>query len=142
MMKIRKAGESDLAFIKDSWVGSYWKIHAKSHIPKEVYFQEQRSHIETLLCDSELLVACFPEVPDEILGWACIEHETCHFVYTKSIYRRGGVGRLLLCRNKVRWYSHQTNEVGKAFARAVNMCFNPYTRMRHETLPCAIRKHG
>jgi GNAT superfamily N-acetyltransferase len=92
-----------------------------------VYITEQDRRIDRLLSKSMTLIAYFPEAPDEILGWACIDTRAncAHYVYVKVPYRRLGIGTGLV-RNRATCYSHGTDKVGQLFATHNNLTFNPY----------------
>lgn len=122
---IRLATTEDQKFIRSSWHRNYWKTWACKRIPWESYWPGQDRRINRLLERAHTLVAFFPEVPDEVLGWACIEGETLHYIYVKAAYRRSGIAAGMT-RGKVAWYSHATNEAGKAFMENVGAKFNPY----------------
>lgn len=122
---LRKAKDEDLRFIRSSWCINYWRTYARRGISPQVFFTRYWGVIDKLMCSGALVVSVFPEVPDEILGWSCIEGDFCHYTYVKSIYRRTGVASELLF-SKPKWYTQQTNEIGKSFAEAVGMVFNPY----------------
>ena len=123
---VRPATESDLRFVRSSWKTDFWKNHARKSMSHGVYSPGQARRIERLLGRSGTLVAYFPEVPDEVLGWAVVEHDVLHYVYVKSSYRRVGIAKGLTI-GRVRWYSHPTNEAGRCFMRSIEAQFNPYT---------------
>jgi GNAT superfamily N-acetyltransferase len=128
---IRIATQSDLRFIRSSWFDSYWHCYAKKKIEGVVYRSEMRLSIERLLKRSNVLVAFFDEVPDEVLGWSACEGQTCHYVYVKGDYRRQGLGKGLVP-PQILYYSHATDAQGRLFANSVNMKFNPFrTQQEH-----------
>lgn len=83
--------------------------------------------IDRLIERSFVTVAFFPEVPDEILGWACIEPDrlALHFAFVKREYRRVGIGTGLVS-GLARCYTHQTDDVGHRFTRSIPLKFNPF----------------
>lgn len=123
--RVRLAEPSDLRFVTSSWHRNFWKTWACKKVPWESYWPGQDRRIARLLGKSSTLVAYFPEVADEVLGWACIEGETLHYVYVKAAYRRSGIAAGMT-RGKVAWYSHATNEAGRAFMTNIGAQFNPY----------------
>lgn len=122
---VRPATAEDLIFIRSSWKTDFWKVHARKSMSHKVYAQGQSARIARLLLRSTALVAYFPQVPDEVLGWAVFEGDVLHYVYVKSSYRRVGIASGL-AGDRARWYSHPTNEAGRCFMRSIGAQFNPY----------------
>lgn len=122
---IRNATSADTHFIHSSWFNSYWGKYARKHIERDVYAHGQDALIQKLLFRSEVLVAYFEEVPDEVLGWACLEGDVCHWVYVKGVYRRRGIASGLV-EGRAKWYTQRTDTIGGRFAAKVQMQFNPY----------------
>ena len=122
---IRRATDADTRFVHSSWHTAYWKTSAHKHLTREVYDPGQDRRIDRLLFESHVLVAFFPEVPDEILGWVCMKKDVLHYAYVKSVYRRRGIATGLVA-GLATCYTHATDRVGEAFAASLNMQFNPY----------------
>ena len=124
---LRVATPEDLRFVHSSWHTNHWKTWAHKHVSREVYNAGQDRRINLAVARSTVLVAYFPEVPDEVLGWACIEEapEVLHYVYVKGVYRRMGIGTGLV-RGRARYFTHYTDAAGTRFAAAVNVTFHPY----------------
>lgn len=120
---VRPAIDADITFVRASWHTNFWKF-ARKRLEKKVYDPEQERRINRLVFKSRVLVAFFPEVPDEILGWSCISGDTLHYVYVKSVYRRRGIATGLV--PGVKTYTHATDRVGEAFAKSIGAQFNPY----------------
>ena len=125
--KIRTATESDLRFVHSSWHTNHWRTWAHKYVEREVYKSSQDRHIDLLMARSVVTVAFFPEVPDEVLGWACVEPypEVLHYVYVKGTYRRMGIARGLV-EGRARCYTQYTDAAGRKFAEKVGITFNPY----------------
>ena len=122
---IRPATEADTRFVHSSWHTAYWKTSARKHLTRETYDAGQDRRIDRLLFESHVLVAFFPEVPDEILGWACMRGDALHYVYVKAIYRRRGIATGLVA-GRASCYTHATDRVGEAFAASIGAVLNPY----------------
>lgn len=122
---IRHATQEDLRFVHSSWHTNFWKVWACKHMLREHYNPGMDRRIERLLEQSTTLVAFFPEVPDEVLGWSCISGEALYYVYVKAAYRRAGIGSGLT-QGLVKWYTHPTNEAGRAFMARIEAQFNPF----------------
>lgn len=90
--------EWDYAFIADSWRRSYDSAeHTGCPGGLEEYRRTQSAVIATCLGNSEVLVACAPERPQQILGWVCYRAPAViHYVFVKSYYRRHGLAVELL----------------------------------------------
>lgn len=123
---IRQATESDLRFVHSSWHTSHWKTWAHKHVERSVYNEGQDRRIDRIIKrGATVLVAYFPEVPDEVLGWACVTGDTLYYAYVKGMYRGRGIGRGLLPEG-LRWYTHATDANGRRFAEKVGLKFNPF----------------
>lgn len=122
---IREATDADLRFCHSSWHTDFWKTHAHKHISREVYDLSMDRRIDRLVQRSRVLVAFFPEVPDEVLGWSCLEVDTLHYVYVKGVYRRTGIGTGLV-RGLAKWYTHPTDREGRAFMERQSLLYNPF----------------
>lgn len=97
---VRPARRSDAAFVASSWLRSYRDAPAVVAVPSRTYFYWQHRVVEALLARSAVLVACSPDDPDTIVGWACAEAMegalVLHYVYVKHDFRRYGVARALV----------------------------------------------
>jgi GNAT superfamily N-acetyltransferase len=115
----------DGKFIHSSWHTAYWKTSARKYLTRETYDAGQDRRIDRLIFQSHVLVAFFPEVPDEILGWACMRDDVLHYVYVKAVYRRRGIATGLVA-GRASCYTHATDRVGEAFAASIGAVLNPY----------------
>lgn len=122
---IRRATADDMRLVHSSWHHNYWKTWANKRMPWESYWPGQDRRIARLVKEGVVLVAYFPEVPDEVLGWACLSGETLHYVYVKSTYRSAGIATGMT-EGRVKWYSHFANEAGRRFMEKIGAQFNPY----------------
>lgn len=78
-----------------------------------------------ILSGAQTIIAYFPEVPDEILGWVCREGAILHYCYVKAAYRRRGIGTGL-AGSGLKTYTHQTDSTGGLFLKKAELSFNPY----------------
>jgi GNAT superfamily N-acetyltransferase len=124
-LSIRLATNQDERFIHSSFHTAYWKTHAHKHLTKSVYDPGQDARIDRLLARSRVLVAFFPEVPDEVLGYSVVEGDALHYVYVKAVYRRRGIGTGLV-EGRATCYTHATDREGRAFLERMSLKFNPY----------------
>lgn len=123
---LRTATDADLRFVHSSFHTAHWKNHARKHTLKEVYDAGMDKRIDRLVFRSKVLVAFFPEVPDEVLGWSCVEGDALHYVYVKAVYRRRGIGTGLVPAAAAKWYTHPTDREGRVFAESLSLKFNPF----------------
>ncbi len=91
---IRDIRPGDRNYIIDSWhksahVGMSW-------VPTHIYLPEMQARITRLLHRSKVVVACDPEDPDFIIGWACTENGTLHYVFVRHAFQLAGVCTRLL----------------------------------------------
>lgn len=110
--------------VRSSWFRNYWKNWGHKKVDWEVYKEGQTRRIERMLLTNPVVVAFFDEVPDEILGWACLDGTTLHYVYVKAPYRKQGIGSKLV--EGAKCYSHNATEEAKKLFRKNSMQFNPY----------------
>lgn len=124
--KLRPGLQSDLPFIKSSWLQSY---RESSKISYDLFNIYQNGLTEKILERSLTVVACNSEDDDLILGWICFEpapkpvrlifdHPTMrivHYAYVKAIYRKLGVGKALYkaCVQEPFVYTHRTEMMRK-----------------------------
>lgn len=98
----RPMKESDVIFIKDSWLKSYFHSRYAGEISNNLYKDVTNDNIDQLWGRGATVeVACASHNPDKILGWACTERLkdgsfASHYVYCKDPYRRKGLATALL----------------------------------------------
>lgn len=95
------------------YIMSTWRKTARTHlrwlrdVPDSVYDDRRHGyvrHVEAILdrCDSaaekaaRAIVACDPENPEILYGYAVAEGEAIHMVYVRGAFRRQGVARGML----------------------------------------------
>jgi GNAT superfamily N-acetyltransferase len=95
---LRPVRESDLNFIRSSWLKSYRPLYTM--VPNPVYYAVYHGVVEGLLArpTSRTVVACASDHDDHILGYACAEptEQRFHWAYVKEPFRRIGIGRALV----------------------------------------------
>lgn len=105
--EIRLGKQSDKSFILDSWLKAHKKSHTHRDVPDEIYYHHQEPIINSLLSQSFVIVACSPQDPDQILGY-CIAQPSqggvcvVHWINVKQVYRKLGIGTVLLSEAKTR----------------------------------------
>jgi GNAT superfamily N-acetyltransferase len=125
VIEVRPANKSDMRFVHSSWFTDHWARAAPKHVPRALYAAEMDPRIDTLLTRGTTLVAFFPQVPDEVLGWVTFENNVVHYLYVKGAYRRQGIGKGLVPAGAA-YYTFATDAPGRAFAKHANLDFNPF----------------
>lgn len=129
-LALRPATPADANLIRHDWFLSYRNNGSKdvSELRPDVYNQ-QNILIEQLLAECPPIVATFPQVPDEIVGWVCrdLKRPIIHFVYVKYDYRRTGIGSALVA--GANQHTHKTR-AGELLFRPLGNTFNPYSLYR------------
>lgn len=125
---LRLMTPEDRTFVHSSWHTSYWKLWAESKVKRTIYSTSQDKRIKRIL-DKQIptFIAFFHEAPSEILGWACVEGDTLHYIYVKAAYRKHGIGTVLMKSIGSTQYSHLTDSHGRRFLSKHNLTYNPYT---------------
>ena len=94
---VRGVVDSDKSFIYNSYLLNCRETYPLNVIPKSIYFPGQQRCIDHILTIGTTLVACFPEDPNEILGYVIFEPgdtPVLHYVYSRRSGR--GVFRSLM----------------------------------------------
>jgi Acetyltransferase (GNAT) family len=88
----RHRTENDSNLIYSSWLQSLYQKDPYKFIPQSIYFKHQAILIKQLLDRSQVLILCFPEDPDEVVGYAVYEIKNdipiIHYLYVKLPYRK------------------------------------------------------
>src|ERR1700728_876696 len=92
---LREATKEDESFIYNSSLKFIHKLSNYRNIRDSIFFHNQSEIIRYLLNNSKVLIACFPEAPEEIMGYIIYEHLQndliLHFVYVKFLHRHKGL---------------------------------------------------
>lgn len=90
-----------LSFIYSSWLKSF-RIYSRwaKAVPAQIYFGNHKRVVQKLLEDSGVLIACNPECPDQIFGYAVYQPTAggvavLHYLYVKQPYRKMGIATAL-----------------------------------------------
>lgn len=105
--------ESDLNFIIDSWLKSYYQnSEFAAAIDEKTFNVYHRAVIIRMLeRGAKVLIACLTEDEDTILGFACYEAAILHYVFIKQSQRRQNLATVLLHRAEIAndtFYTHRT----------------------------------
>ena len=97
---LRDRTPEDTSFLYASYLKSFHRGHPVKFIPNSLYFQPQTELLDFLLDSAHVLLACFPEAPEEIVGWVLYQHLpealVVHYVYVKAMHRGNRIGKLML----------------------------------------------
>lgn len=131
---VRGPGEEDLPFIFNSWLKSFRDSPQVQGVPNTLYYAEQHALIGQLLKDSYVLIACNPDDPGQIYGYAvgCAkpepDHSVLHWVYVKHPFRNFGIAKALVhdvCGDRPLYYTHRVKNSDR-IAGDRSATFNPY----------------
>lgn len=81
---LRIMSPHDRPFVASTWIRQYQR---QVSLDPEVYRRGQVPLVDMLLSCVPTQVCYLPEVPDEILGWACQDGDVLHYAYIKPVYR-------------------------------------------------------
>lgn len=148
---IRPFRESDISFVKNSWLMGFLKSHGSGPLSSHNYFAAYSPQLDSLLENCTTLVACNEEDQDQIYGYLCYEPAvsmslydpaikrprtiSCpvvHFTHVKMIFEGHGIARELwtaahLFEAETITYTFSTKD-GRDLARhytKTNIIFNP-----------------
>jgi GNAT superfamily N-acetyltransferase len=129
-LNLRPAEPADLNMIKHDWFLSYRNNGTLQLLRPDVYQLGQNAVIKHLLETCPPIVATFPSVPDEVVGWVCRDvarGDLTHFVYVKHPYRRTGIATVLVAGTQQ--HTHETR-AGCLLFQKVRSLFNPFLLYR------------
>ncbi len=130
----RVAGDDGLIY--NSYLTSY---HARSHMkvaPHRLYFKPQAKVLEFLLREARVLVSCYPEDPNEILGYVIFQHTpdalVLHYLYAKlnGMGIHGGLLRAAIGGHRLAMLTHLRNDHKrlrkKMYDMGVQLVYDPF----------------
>lgn len=92
---LRNLTKEDENFIYNSYLKSFHSYYPMKFVPDILYFKPQSECLDFLLDTATCLVACFPEDPDEIIGYCIYQNVTealvLHYIYIKRQHRDKGM---------------------------------------------------
>ena len=111
---IRPARDDDHPFIVDSFCMSF-RGQARARSFGQLFLRDYKWFVRALLKRAEVRVACLPDDPDLILGWAMVHSENVvTYVFTKQDFRHNGIGNALLANELKRSdivYTHSSHQL-------------------------------
>lgn len=108
-LRVRPAKPEDMAFVVDAWRRSFEGSPAVRGADREHYRIEMTRTIRRLLDTAECRVACNPDDPDQLVGFAAFNGPELHYAYTKQDFRGMGVARDLLEGAHIKAYTFRSN---------------------------------
>jgi GNAT superfamily N-acetyltransferase len=112
-------------FLRGLYYGDSWF----SLIPKYIFMANYQIVGEALIRDGVVKIACAKDDPDIILGYSILssDYQAIHWVFVKSAWRGGGIGRALVPQYPVAVTNLTT--LGKSLMTKFQSCvFNPFYR--------------
>lgn len=96
----RASAPTDRNFILKSWNKTYRGEAINSHMSSELYYQQSNSMFSNILDKYGAIIACNPDNPDQIYGFAVAaylpdDEWVLFWIQVKSIYTRLGIGTAL-----------------------------------------------
>src|SRR5579859_1846901 len=92
---LRQHTTEDISFIYNSFLKSLHNSFPIKFVPDTLYYGPQSQIIESLLKTANVMVACYPEDPSEILGYVIYQEIDSalilHYIYVKQPYRMNHV---------------------------------------------------
>lgn len=91
---LREMTKADLPYVMSSWLGQYgWAFPKRERIQHVI---RERQRIERLMRKARVVIACAPEHPSVVHGWACVTGSTLEFAYVPIELRRAGICKAML----------------------------------------------
>jgi GNAT superfamily N-acetyltransferase len=96
--QIRAASPDDIALVLDATRRSLHDRYPWIYCPDRVWNVEAHKRLAALLSRASVVVACDPEFPDVVWGFALVEpaERRLHYVYVKFSFRGFGIARALI----------------------------------------------
>jgi GNAT superfamily N-acetyltransferase len=95
-MPIREARETDRAYVEQTFARSYRDAPAVRGAELGTWLEEARRVVRMWAHEPARLVVYVPDEDDDaVIGWACGDARTLHYVYVRSEFRGGGIAREL-----------------------------------------------
>jgi GNAT superfamily N-acetyltransferase len=118
----------DLNFVFATWLRSYRHDSAFARsISNDIYYHWHHKIIENAIRRGAYIVIAHPkDSPEVIVGYACVEGSTLHYVYVKKAFREMGIARTLLKHAPFKEYTHITENGKLILDLCPGIIYNPY----------------
>ena len=80
--------ETDRGFVYMTWIRS---LQAMTAMPSKKFIAWQKPLIEWAIGNCPVIIACDPEIPDSIFGWACRGYGLRNYTYVMNSLRHHGL---------------------------------------------------
>ena len=126
----REAQPADRPYIASTWRNSF-VLHGVliDDMRRPLAYDGARVMIENLISrpTTSVLIACLPDAPTVLVGWAAVEAETTiHYIYVRAEFRHHGVATALLAAFPgISHYSTRTKPTLRA-ARQSGWVYDPF----------------
>lgn len=129
---LRDPSGEDVPFILNSWLKSARNVGDSRHMSNDVYYTNYRDECVKKLKAGFVTVACNPDIPSQIFGWAAASDTALHYVYVKEPYRKRGIAGQLVRHLFPEWGREPTKitTVGRfhrEWGPKYNLVFDPYS---------------
>lgn len=92
---LRTSTIEDQNYIYQSYLKSYHLQYPMKMIPNILYFKPQSNILDFLFETAHVMVACYPEAPDQIIGWLIYQKASdalvIHYIYIRGQNRNQGI---------------------------------------------------
>ena len=107
--KIREAVETDAAFVKSAWRGTFRTagVGVEGSEP-EHYHREMQRLFDRILPNATVRIACDPDDPDSLIGFAVVSGDELRYAYVKQDFRKLGVVPAMLEGLDIRRFTFKT----------------------------------
>jgi GNAT superfamily N-acetyltransferase len=97
---LRNMTENDKPFIYNSFLKSFKENSDSTWVSNGLYYRGQTEVVDFLLSSCNVLIACFPEDPEEILAYTLYQVEkdvlVLHYIYTRRSFQKTGIAREII----------------------------------------------
>lgn len=129
---IRGGTPDDVNFVKATWAKSLYNGSSYySPMDSKTFLMEQTRVIQNILLKASisLRVACLPDDPSIVLGYAVLNWENSrpilNYIYVKGSFRQQGIANKLLEGADIEYYTARTDK-GDALFKKKNYKFNSF----------------
>lgn len=130
---IRQAGPGDRGYLMDTWLQTYRASPFAKKLPDFAYWSDfgHVGLVESIVNTVPGKVACLPDAPEFIYGYAVSDGHFLHYLFVRNEFRGQGLGRALLDAVGMAAgplnITHLTPDFSQRLARGRTVAFtNPY----------------
>jgi hypothetical protein len=131
LFNVRASKPEDHNFIMSTFLrGVYYGESFFSQTPKDLFMDRYKRVVQALVVSPDVFiaVACLPEDPDIVLGYAILSRDlqTVSFVFTKKAWRGKGIARSLIPKDFKYIVPQHVTSVGRKILNNYNVIDNPF----------------